>query len=151
MSVSPHMILRWVNLPTLAYCRESCDLSRSCLKGQSNEIFDMFFHNSSLSGPLSNGLKYFRFWLRFLELFIWISRDWLRAVSYCGESSHFLKLLHRTFRDSVTKIIVDSYSTKKGIYFVFLQKSSRTKFFLTPCSMILKKIQITQRNLNKIF
>ena len=36
------------------------------IKRQSNEIFDLhFFHYSNLSGPLTNGLKYFRFWLRF--------------------------------------------------------------------------------------
>ena len=39
-------------------------------KGQSNEIFYRFFHTSSLPdpGPLSNGLKYFRFWLRFRRI-----------------------------------------------------------------------------------
>ena len=37
------------------------------LKGQSNEIFDLqfFFNISNLPGPLTNGLKYFRFWLSF--------------------------------------------------------------------------------------
>ena len=36
------------------------------LKGQSNEIFDLhYFHFSNPSGPLTNGLKCFRFWLKF--------------------------------------------------------------------------------------
>ena len=43
-------------LPICLHCN-TCDLSRSYLMGQSNEIFDLFFHNSSLPGPLSNGLK----------------------------------------------------------------------------------------------
>ena len=35
------------------------------LKGQSNEIFDLqFFHNSNLPRPLTNGLTFFRVWLR---------------------------------------------------------------------------------------
>ena len=42
------------------------------LKGQSNKLFDPhFFHPSNLPGPLTNGLKYFRFWLRFSRV-IWI-------------------------------------------------------------------------------
>ena len=56
-SQSPRsIILRRVNLPTVSYCAESCDFSVSYLKGQSNNIFDLFFLNSSLPGPLSNGL-----------------------------------------------------------------------------------------------
>ena len=36
------------------------------LKGQSNNIFYcQFFHHSNLSGPLTNGLSYFQFSLRF--------------------------------------------------------------------------------------
>ena len=38
---------------------ESCDLPGSYLKGQSKEIFDLFFHISSLTEPLINGGKYF--------------------------------------------------------------------------------------------
>ena len=35
-------------------------------ENESNEIFDIqFFHNSNLPGPLTNQLKYFRFWLIF--------------------------------------------------------------------------------------
>ena len=34
---------------------------RIFLKGQSNEILYLFFRNSSLPWPLSNGLKYFKF------------------------------------------------------------------------------------------
>ena len=38
----------------------------SCLQGQSSEIFDHHFcHHSNLPGLLTNGLKYFRIWLRF--------------------------------------------------------------------------------------
>ena len=33
------------------------------LKGQFNEIFNLyFFHQSTPTGPLTNGLKYFQFW-----------------------------------------------------------------------------------------
>ena len=59
------MILRWVNLPAVSYCGESCDLPGSYLKGQSKEIFNLYFHNSSPAGPLSNGLRCFRFLWRF--------------------------------------------------------------------------------------
>ena len=44
------------------------DVTLADLKGQSNEIFDLhFFHYSNLPGPLINGFKYLRFWLRFRE------------------------------------------------------------------------------------
>ena len=51
------------------------------LKRQFNEIFDLQFfllHNSSLPGPLTNGLKYFRLWFRFRWV-IWILdlKNWL--------------------------------------------------------------------------
>ena len=37
--------------------------------GQSNEILDPhFFHNSNQPGPLTNELKYFRFWFRFCRV-----------------------------------------------------------------------------------
>ena len=43
-----------------------------------------FFHHSNQPGPLTNGLKYFRFWLRFRwDIRIFMN---LRAVSYCAES-----------------------------------------------------------------
>ena len=43
----------------------------SCFKGQSSEIFDPHFcHHSNLPGLLTNGLKYFRIWLRFCRV-IW--------------------------------------------------------------------------------
>ena len=58
------MILRGVNLPGVSYCRKSCDFSGSYLKGHSNKIFDLQFLSFE-PGPLVNGLKYFRFWLRF--------------------------------------------------------------------------------------
>ena len=72
----PHgMILRWVNLPAVSYCAESCDFSVSSLKGQSNKIFDLFFfHNSSLPGPLSNGFKYFIFLVKILQSYSRFSR-----------------------------------------------------------------------------
>ena len=40
------------------------------LKGQSNEIFDLqfFFHHLNHPGPLTNRLKYFRFWLGFRQI-----------------------------------------------------------------------------------
>ena len=44
-----------------------------------------FFHNSNLSGPLSKGLKYFWFWLRFRWV-IRIFRKNFHGVSYCAES-----------------------------------------------------------------
>ena len=37
------LILRRVNLPGVSYPGESYDFSRSYLKGQYNQIFDMFF------------------------------------------------------------------------------------------------------------
>ena len=41
-------------------------LIKFTLKGQSNEILEPhFFHNSNQLGPLTNELKYFRFWFRF--------------------------------------------------------------------------------------
>ena len=38
---------------------------QQCFKGQSNEIFDLpYFCESNPPGPLTKGIKYFRFWLR---------------------------------------------------------------------------------------
>ena len=52
------------------------------LKGQSNEFFNFqFLHYSNRSGPLTNGLKYFRFWFRSrrdIRIF-----PELRAVLHC--------------------------------------------------------------------
>ena len=40
------------------------------LKGVCKEIFALhFFHDSNLSGPQINRLKYFRIWFRFEEIF----------------------------------------------------------------------------------
>ena len=46
-----------------------------------------------------------------------------------------------------------SYSTKKGLHFAFLQKSSKIKFLLTPRNMMLRgvcfydtKVRITGSN-----
>ena len=83
-SISPQYVWHWAESISTQYdtarTAESCDISVSYLKWQSNEIFDLFFHNSSLPGPLSNGLKYFWFWLRFRRV-IRVFQDWLRAVS----------------------------------------------------------------------
>ena len=38
------------------------------LKGQSKEIFDPLFSSFEPAWALTNGLKYFRFWLRFVKL-----------------------------------------------------------------------------------
>ena len=41
----------------------------SFLKGQSNKLFNLhFFPYFNMHGPLNNGLKYFRFWLRFRRI-----------------------------------------------------------------------------------
>ena len=77
--------LRRVNLLGVSYPCESNDFSRSYLKGQSSKGFDLFFHNSSLPGPLSNGLKYVRFWSRFCRV-IQSFRKNLPRVSNCAES-----------------------------------------------------------------
>ena len=76
------MILRRVNLPGVSYPGKSNDFSRYYLKGQSNKSF---FHSSSLSRPMSNGLKYVRILSRFCR-FIRIFRRNLPGVSYCAES-----------------------------------------------------------------
>ena len=85
------------NLCAVWYCAESRDFSVAFLKGQSNEIFYVFFHNSSLRWPLSYGFKYFRYLYRFRPV-IRVLRDGLRAVWYSADrrvNGHFLKLLHR--------------------------------------------------------
>ena len=82
------------------------------LKGQSNKIFDPhFFHHSNLPGPLTNRLKYFRFWFCFRrDIPIFLNFRW---VSYPGESispgyhtlgSH-LTFLYPNQRDSPTKLL----------------------------------------------
>ena len=129
LSQSPRsMILRWVNLPAVSYCAESCDISISYLKGQSNMIFDLF-HNSNLPGPLGNSLRYLRFWIRFLRV-IRVFRDCplqsdtalsksprsmiLRdeksvSVQYHtagilrGVNSHFFLLLHMLLKGTVSQ------------------------------------------------
>ena len=102
------MKLRWVNLPAVSYTVEShVTFPDPSLKGYSNKITSSLFH-SNLPGPLTNGFKYVRFWLRFrraIQIFLKISAQYvtelsqsprsiilrrvsLRAVSYCGESLH---------------------------------------------------------------
>ena len=83
----PHgMILRWVNLPAVSYCAESCDFSVSSLKGQSNKIFDLFFFIiRACLGHWVMGLNILYFWLRFCRV-IRDFQDWLSSVSYCTES-----------------------------------------------------------------
>ena len=79
------------------------------LKGQSNEIFEPPFHNSKLTGPLTNRLKYFRFWLKVIQIFLFspqyyttdsqshlsiiMPRVNLPAVSYYAESISFSIIL----------------------------------------------------------
>ena len=49
----------------------------------------VFFPHSNLPGPLTNGLKYVRFWSDFAELFKFLESPWpvnLPGVSYCAES-----------------------------------------------------------------
>ena len=66
--------------------KEKLGFARYTLKGQFNEIFyPQFFHHSNRPGPLTNGLKYFRFWFRFRQDIHIFSE--FRAVSYCAESS----------------------------------------------------------------
>ena len=106
------MILRRVNLPWVSYPGDSYDVSRSYLKGQSNEIFEIFFsHISSMPGPLGNGLKYFCFWLRFCQVIqIFHKNHTAQRQSPCmgyhtaqshskprGVNSHFLKHLHNKY------------------------------------------------------
>ena len=95
-----------------ACCLTHNGLKSSSLKGQSNEIFDPQFFSSfepvwGDSGPLTNGLKYFRFWLCFRRIF----PEFL-AVSYCVESSsaqyHTARsqrplLLHRPLKGQCNK------------------------------------------------
>ena len=114
------MILRRVNLPGVKYPGEKYDFSISYLKGQSNEIFDMFFHDSSLPGPLSNGLKYFKFLLRFcwfIRIVRKISPGYHTAsqsprgtISYCAESlmtpgsqEPFLNTFAQAFKGTVSQ------------------------------------------------
>ena len=72
-------------LPICLHCN-TCDLSRSYLMGQSNEIFDLFFHNSSLPGPLSSGLKGWprarKSWRNFLLTSVSWWRDYTKLVTF---------------------------------------------------------------------
>ena len=48
-------------------------------------IWDNLFHHSNQPGPLTNGLKYFRYWFRFCrDICIFPN---FREVSYCAEST----------------------------------------------------------------
>ena len=63
------LILLGVNLPWVSHPGESFDSYESYIKGNSNEIINYFFSlHSNLPGPLTNGLTYFRFWLRIREV-----------------------------------------------------------------------------------
>ena len=53
------------------------------------DFLPVFFNNSRLPWPLSNGLKYVRFWFCFRRD-NWVFLDWLRAVWYCTESVFFI-------------------------------------------------------------
>ena len=63
--------------------------------GPSNEILDLhFFHHSNLPEPLTNGLKYFRFWLRFCWLIrILVSKNWPQGIIPLRVKDLFLELL----------------------------------------------------------
>ena len=61
-----------------------------------------FFHHSNQPGPLTNGLKYFRFWLSFCRV-IWIFLN-LPGVWYCAESispGYHTPESQMTFLDSI--------------------------------------------------
>ena len=87
------IILRRVKFRSVSYCADSCDFSVSFLKGPSNEIFYLLFHNLCMTWPLSNGLKYFRFWSTFGRV-IRVCLDWLRAIWYCAESVCLIVILN---------------------------------------------------------
>ena len=75
------------------------------LKGQSNEFFNyQFLHYSNRSGPLTNGLKYFRFWFRSrrdIRIF-----PELRAVSYCAELDSLINITREMQRISELNTLV---------------------------------------------
>ena len=85
------MLSRGVNLSAVSYILHA----GNHVTVQSNKIFDLSFHNSSLAGPLSSGLKYFRFRLRFRQV-NQIFRKNLLAVSYCAESDSMQYLTARS-------------------------------------------------------
>ena len=132
------------------------------LKGQSTvtRFWTCFSQYSSLLRTLSNGLKYFWFWLRLC----WVIWDCLNAVWYYAESvsrqygtalsqsswsiilhrvthdpSHFLKLLHRPLKGQYHK-------NKSGfLFFYYIFNFSKELWekrkCLTPCSMILGRVK----------
>ena len=78
----------------VSYCADSSDFSVSFLKGQSNEIFFLFFHNWSLPWSQSNGLNYFRFLSRFCRVipsfFRLTPRNIILPESFAGSISSLL-------------------------------------------------------------
>ena len=139
--------LRRVNLPRVSYPSKSYDVSRSYLKGQSNDIFNLFFslqayneifdlhffHHLNQPEPVTNRLKYFRFWLRFCQV-IRIFRKHLPEVSYCAES-----LMTPGSRQPFLITFAQCHKNKYGLIFYrkratifILEKSSRTQNVLTP-------------------
>ena len=53
-------------------------LNCSNIKGTVQQDFrTSFFHNSNLPGPLTNGLKYFRFWLRIHSVIQIVQSPWV--------------------------------------------------------------------------
>ena len=124
----PYLLLCWVRLPEVWYCAESissqyhtrgnhhsCDLYISCLKISPSFFWINFvqYHTALSQSPRSMLLR-------------WVD---LPAVSYCGESSHFLRLLHMPLKGQWHKNKCGFFFSEKGLNFVFLQKSSRIKFF----------------------
>ena len=94
------VLLRWVSLPEISYCAESCDLSRSYLKGQSNEILTPHFYSSfEPAWTTDKQVKTFFILVSFsprysIGIFLnpWgvkPQRVNLPGVSYPGESSNF--------------------------------------------------------------
>ena len=109
-SQSPRsIILSRVNLTAVSYCAESSGFSGSYLKGQSTDIFDLFFYNTSLPGPLSNGLKYFRFRLVFRRVIQIFCKNFPAEyhntvlLGFAHDPRYFLKLLHRPLKEQCQK------------------------------------------------
>ena len=138
------LILLGVNLPWVSHPGESFDFYESYIKGNSNEIINYFFSlHSNLPGPLTNGLKYFRFWLRLREVIQIFPKNLkgydtagvnLPGISYCRESvltlgvnRHILKLLHRPLKGQYHKNKCGFIFYRKGLHLAFLQKSTRIK------------------------
>ena len=89
----------------------------------------LFIVRTHALGPLANGLKYFRFWLRFcLVILISGSKKLTPGVSYCGESKNvILELFYKNAKWS--PLLVEYQST-----FIFV-----TLFLIKACAKVLRK------------